>query len=818
MHQPFPSFRASRLVILLAISALTIRMASAGSPPIDHTPEKAACPFDTLPPVITNCPSDTVIPFDNNICGAILTWPAIVATDNCDTNPVVTSTYASGDTFRLNTTVVQVTAQDSTGNISTCQFQVELSNSGFGMLCPQDVNVVANDTCSAVATWDSPVIIDLCNSNHSLDSTLEKNSVITDTTVVTYTLTNDLGNLFVCQFSINLQDLTPPIILNCPSDTTLLPTASCDAVFVWDESAITVKDNCDGAVLIPDPVYQSGDTFPPGVTTISYSAVDAAGNMTSNGCSFKVTVKDAQPPAVISCPGAQVVTVWSTCDTIVTWPDPVFADGCDTSLSITSNFSSGDSFSIGMHTVQVTATDDQANTAHCQFDITVKDVMPPVLGPCPSDTTIFTPTGSCEASLLYSMPTAQDNCAGPLQPVASPATQVFLPGTTTVTITATDPGGNQTSCAFNVVVKDTIGPVTNCPQDIEVQVDGTIVTDPDQIVASVSTLSCDQVAISFQLPGITDNCSVMLQDSSMLSGTFDTGTHLVTYNFSDPYGNTGACTYEVTVSGGNNNVTIQASQNPACPGSDVTLSTSISDPTAFFHWAGPNFNSSDAQPVISNFGFINVGDYAVTVTLNGCTFTSQMPLHLEAAKPVTAQDDSYQTPINTPAHIEVLSNDDLNDQDVAVSITIPPAFGQAVVDSNKITYTPQQTYVGIDFLTYQICVTGCPDLCDEAQVSLDINLQSSDTCIIPNLLTPNDDGLNDILLLDCLSDGGTNSKLLIYNQWGSLVFKAEPYQNDWQGHAMGKPDQPLPDGTYFYIFWRNKDHDPPQKGFITLWR
>jgi gliding motility-associated-like protein len=90
-----------------------------------------------------------------------------------------------------------------------------------------------------------------------------------------------------------------------------------------------------------------------------------------------------------------------------------------------------------------------------------------------------------------------------------------------------------------------------------------------------------------------------------------------------------------------------------------------------------------------------------------------------------------------------------------------------------------------------------------------------DTCIIPTLITPNDDGLNDQFFIPCIEQGkAPNNSLTILNQWGDLVFAAAPYKNDWQGTFNGKP---LPDGTYFFLF-RSVPEATTQQGYLTIFR
>ena len=65
---------------------------------------------------------------------------------------------------------------------------------------------------------------------------------------------------------------------------------------------------------------------------------------------------------------------------------------------------------------------------------------------------------------------------------------------------------------------------------------------------------------------------------------------------------------------------------------------------------------------------------------------------------------------------------------------------------------------------------------------------------IPNVFTPNSDGLNDVLRIENLCEDFA-FQVLIYNRWGSLVYSVMARQRMiWDGFINGKPAS---DGTYF---------------------
>lgn len=103
------------------------------------------------------------------------------------------------------------------------------------------------------------------------------------------------------------------------------------------------------------------------------------------------------------------------------------------------------------------------------------------------------------------------------------------------------------------------------------------------------------------------------------------------------------------------------------------------------------------------------------------------------------------------------------------------------------TASPQTTTTYILTVTNSI---GCTDS-DSVTVTVDV----PELIKVPNLLTPNGDGFNDVWDLTEVPDIG-NTKVSVVNRWGKTVFSTENYQHDWEGTYEGEP---LPDGVYIYI-------------------
>jgi gliding motility-associated-like protein len=151
---------------------------------------------------------------------------------------------------------------------------------------------------------------------------------------------------------------------------------------------------------------------------------------------------------------------------------------------------------------------------------------------------------------------------------------------------------------------------------------------------------------------------------------------------------------------------------------------------------------------------------------------------------------------------EVINGTDPND---------PDSDDDGASDGEEIT--------GVDDPTTPYVPTGTSDPNDPCDP-----MPNAVACInwevwVPSGISPNGDGMNDILEIDALVNYPANS-LKIFNRWGMEVFSASPYQNDWDGSANGGltiGGADLPEGTYFYVLDLG-DGEPVMNGYIYLTR
>lgn len=75
---------------------------------------------------------------------------------------------------------------------------------------------------------------------------------------------------------------------------------------------------------------------------------------------------------------------------------------------------------------------------------------------------------------------------------------------------------------------------------------------------------------------------------------------------------------------------------------------------------------------------------------------------------------------------------------------------------------------------------------------------TSDSLVVPNVLTPNNDGVNDFFEIENIMSWPTTRHVRIFNRWGGIVYENEMYDNNMPWDGTDKSGKKLSDGTYFY--------------------
>jgi len=186
-------------------------------------------------------------------------------------------------------------------------------------------------------------------------------------------------------------------------------------------------------------------------------------------------------------------------------------------------------------------------------------------------------------------------------------------------------------------------------------------------------------------------------------------------------------------------------------------------------------------------------------------------LTLDVIENIIANNDEYTILGLNNTMLSILDNDDfIND----VVITIENIIGGPTLSvvGNMIAVNTNDA-VGVFSFNYTICDIDCPDVCDDATITLDISSDGSGTNCQPfNLMTPNGDGENDFFIVPC-TEQTDDVEVKIFNTSGAVIYASVDYQNDWMGTNNGEN---IPVGTYYYYVKIN--NDAPMAAFLVVER
>ena len=320
-----------------------------------------------------------------------------IVAGNCNGEIIIYRTWTVADNCLNTTEKVQIiTIADDTDPIVICAPDVS------GVADNGECDAVSVDIGTTTAT-DNCILASLVGVRS--DGLAVNDPYPVGVTTITWTATDGCGNSASCVQTVTMIDgVTQPPVITCPGDI----VQSASANFCYLEDVVipdpTATDNCEvatitwvmtGATNRVSPAggwnYVGGETFNVGLTTVTYTAADSAGNTAI--CSFTVTILDVTPPVIDinSCADISDVAALNNCSKVpATLNDPSYYDSCWPNDSLTVRwvmtgattgtgfgFVTDSAFNVGVTTVTYYVTDPDGNEDDCSFDVTILDVTPP---------------------------------------------------------------------------------------------------------------------------------------------------------------------------------------------------------------------------------------------------------------------------------------------------------------------------------------------------------------------------------------------------------------------------------------------------------
>ena len=321
------------------------------------------------------------------------------------------------------------------------------------------------------------------------------------------------------------------------------------------------------------------------------------------------------------------------------------------------------------------------------------------------------------------------------------------------------------------------------------------------------------IVITTDLPSQLDVCEndeATALDATPTNAGIDLST--VTYEWRDPSGavvsteaiftppTSGTYTVKITVPPcSETTVTIDVIVKPVpdvdlgpdvtlCDGEDYEIIPTITgDITgATFLWS--TGETSDTSIVVDQSG-----TYSLTITtVDGCVVTESVTVVISDPVVVTLNEDfevcpDFETTITATA----------NDQDITYQWF---QNGTLIDGQNQNTLLVTLSQMGGSSQEYSVVVTNSDGCMGTAIVNVSL-YNNNENCVISQGISPNGDGLNDVLDLSFLNDRTGINSFQIFNRHGRMVYDFVNYTNQWGGQT--NEGEELPTGTYYYVIQLN---------------
>jgi len=225
-------------------------------------------------------------------------------------------------------------------------------------------------------------------------------------------------------------------------------------------------------------------------------------------------------------------------------------------------------------------------------------------------------------------------------------------------------------------------------------------------------------------------------------------------------------------------------------------------PAYTYNWS----NGSTADSIVNLSG----GNYSLTITdAVGCQSTTNFTIVAANSTPVA--NFSY-TPVKMPVRPE--KEIFFSDSSTAGS-TLLWNFGEAdPYNNSSVLSNPSHIYYDIGFYCITLTATNGAGCFSKMEKCIEVY---SDSVFIPNVFSPNGDGVNDTYFV--LAYGMKTFTFEIYDRWGLKVFEGGSTSKiQWDGRNIAGVE--VPAGTYYYMYSgetiKNKAYQG--KGFLELLR
>ncbi|MEZ4853413.1 gliding motility-associated C-terminal domain-containing protein [Flavobacterium sp.] len=288
--------------------------------------------------------------------------------------------------------------------------------------------------------------------------------------------------------------------------------------------------------------------------------------------------------------------------------------------------------------------------------------------------------------------------------------------------------------------------------------------------------------------------------------------------------------------------TVVTKINSQLPDATVTLenfTTSCNTNAVTIDYTVYNVNSTDVLPANTQIGFYIASDLVgSTTTQNDIAIGDNESGTIVINLPVNTPESFILTAFVDNTNLVFELNEDNNkSNDLSITQLLPPTpltfnnisncnlgFTSSYFDFSN--YAENDTYTISFFETYEDANNNTNPISNSSNYfasqtpfQIFVRIKNDTSCYsitsfylnttnclpnIHNVVSVNNDGVNDAFFIDGLRDVFVNFKLEIYNRWGKLVWTGNNNTADWNGTTEnGLFTNKTSTGTYFYILYLN---------------
>ena len=201
----------------------------------------------------------------------------------------------------------------------------------------------------------------------------------------------------------------------------------------------------------------------------------------------------------------------------------------------------------------------------------------------------------------------------------------------------------------------------------------------------------------------------------------------------------------------------------------------------------PNHTSADFSSMVNEAISMEVDDfgyYQMQYTIEGCETSDTLMVQFNQVVPALLYDDLLRCSLQTELSVVNIG--------MGEEWSIIEAPGQAILSN---PFASDINLSVSEYGDYTFAYTGC-------DTTLEFNVLFMCELDVPNVFSPNGDGVNDVFFVENLTDEYYSySNLSVYNRWGDEVYRDGHYGLNgtwWDGQNTHQND-PLLEGVYFYV-------------------